>query len=187
MRQARCRVMAGKQMCPRIADEQSPTVTGVIFRCPVSHQFSVSNEEISWSPEGQVIERQVKPPYGTAPYAPPPRSTPPPPTPPPPTGPKAEVHTEESGKPDRFVKFMASDEGITLFDHMKRAALGALRAGRKRFSVRAWVDSTENLVRVNNAFSPWFADELVTAHPELLPIVERRVRTRTGPEGTVST
>ena len=36
-------------------------------------------------------------------------------------------------------------------------------------------------VRLNNNFSPWFADLLVAKHPQLIDIVERRVRRKIGP------
>jgi len=52
-----------------------------------------------------------------------------------------------------------------------------------RFSPRGFLahyrDSKK--VRINNNFSPWFADMLVAEHPQLVDIVERRVRKAAGP------
>ncbi len=103
------------------------------------------------------------------------------PPPPPPTGPAAEPYFEEDSKPHKYTEWLATAEGQDLFARLSEAALLALRHGEKRFSVRGWVDSPEHKVRVNNAFSSWLADDLVTRYPQLLGLIERRVRKRVGP------
>ena len=110
----------------------------------------------------------------------------PPPTgdsyvPAPPSGPAADPYHHFDSRPEKFVKFFLSKEGQGLFAQLRSAALDALRSGEKRFSVRAWVDSDAHKKRVNNSFCPWLADELVIDRPELLDIIERRVRKRQGP------
>jgi hypothetical protein len=101
----------------------------------------------------------------------------------PPTGPAAEVYSREEGKPDAFIKFMESAEGRPFWRALEVAALDALARRETRFSPRGFLahyrDSKK--VRINNNFSPWFADMLVAEHPQLVDIVERRVRKAAGP------
>jgi hypothetical protein len=104
--------------------------------------------------------------------------------PPPPTGPEAEPHTREEGKPPAFQRFLESDDGKLFWEEIQSAALEAYRAGEKRFSPRGFLAHYRDTkkVRVNNVFSPWFADLLVAKYPALLDIIERRVRKKKGPE-----
>jgi len=101
--------------------------------------------------------------------------------PPPPTGPLADPYRASDSRPQKFVEFFLSEEGQLLFTQLRGAALSALHMGEKRFSVRAWVDSDAHKKRINNSFCPWLADELVADSPELLGIIERRVRRKLGP------
>lgn len=102
--------------------------------------------------------------------------------PPPPTGPKADVFTEADGRTPAFWRFFRSEDGRQFWATIQRDALSALDAGEKRFSPRGFLASYRDRekVRVNNIFSPWFADMLVLAHPELIDIIERRKRTKPG-------
>jgi len=101
----------------------------------------------------------------------------------PPTGPAAEVYSREEGKPSAFTAFMESADGTPFWRALEAAALDALARREARFSPRGFLahyrDSKR--VRINNNFSPWFADMLVAEHPQLVDIVERRVRKKTGP------
>ena len=101
--------------------------------------------------------------------------------PPPPTGPLADPYRASDSRPQKFVEFFLSEEGQLLFTQLRGAALFALHMGEKRFSVRAWVDSDAHKKRINNSFCPWLADELVADSPELLEIIERRIRRKLGP------
>ena len=101
----------------------------------------------------------------------------------PPTGPAAEVYSREAGKPPALIKFMESDDGPPFWLALEEAALAALGRRERRFSARGflahWRDTKR--VRINNDFSPWFADRLVAKHPQLIDIIERRVRKKPGP------
>lgn len=101
----------------------------------------------------------------------------------PPTGPLADPHTREEGKPLGFVKFMESDDGAPFWRALQDAALDAFRRQETRFSPRGFLAHYRDTkkVRLNNNFSPWFADMLVTEHPHLIDIVERRMRKKAGP------
>ena len=85
----------------------------------------------------------------------------------PPTGPTADKYSREEGKPHAFIKF----------------ALDAFRRQEKRFSTRTFLARyrDDEKVRINDHFSPWFADQLVTNHPQLIDIIERRIRKKEGP------
>ena len=65
----------------------------------------------------------------------------------------------------------------------ERAARDALQQGHDRVSVLGYIHEYRALhkKRVNNTFAPWVADELVVRRPELLGIIERRVRKMPGP------
>lgn len=96
----------------------------------------------------------------------------------PPTGPQAEAYTREEGRPEAFDRFMATEEGETFWWAIRTAALAALEEGEARFSARAFLSNYRHTrkVRINDHFSPWFADLLVATYPALLDIVERRER-----------
>jgi hypothetical protein len=101
----------------------------------------------------------------------------------PPTGPAAAVYRREDGRPSAFTAFMKSEDGTPFWRALEAAALDALARRETRFSPRGFLahyrDSKK--VRINNNFSPWFADMLVAEHPQLVDIVERRVRKAAGP------
>ena len=84
--------------------------------------------------------------------------------PPPPTGPAAEVYSREDGKPDAFIKFMESEDGPPFWRALQDAALDAFGHQQTRFSPRGFLAHYRDTkkVRINNNFSPWFADQLVT-------------------------
>lgn len=105
--------------------------------------------------------------------------------PPPPTGPHADRYTRAEGKPPAFIKFMASEDGPPFWRSLQDAALDAFRRQETRFSCASfiWHYRDTKKVRLNNNFSPWFADMLVTEHPHLIDIIERRMRTKEGPHG----
>jgi hypothetical protein len=105
------------------------------------------------------------------------------PPPPPPSGPDAEPYKQEDGRPSAFLRFLETAEGAAFWESIQTAALEALEAGEKRFSPRSFLGNyrvTEK-VRVNDHYSPWFADMLVKEYPDLLDIVERRERKKPGP------
>ena len=101
----------------------------------------------------------------------------------PPTGPAAEKFSREEGEPPAFTKFMDSEHGPPFWLALQVAALDAFGLQEKRFSPRGFLahyrDSKK--VRINNNFSPWFADRLVAEHPQLIDIIERRIRKKEGP------
>ena len=101
----------------------------------------------------------------------------------PPTGPAAEVYSREEGKPHAFTKFMESEDGPPFWQALQDAALDAFGHQQTRFSPRGFLAHYRDTkkVRINNNFSPWFADELVAKYPQLIDIIERRVRKKTGP------
>ena len=103
--------------------------------------------------------------------------------PPPPTGPEAEKYHHEDGRPERFVAFLDTPDGQAFWEAVEEAALEALRTGEERFSTRTFLARyrDDEKVRINDHFSPWFADELVARHPLLLDIIERRKRRKAGP------
>jgi hypothetical protein len=105
--------------------------------------------------------------------------------PPPPTGPLAEVYSREDGKPPAFIKFMDSADGPPFWRALQDAALDTFGRQEERFSPRGFLAHYRDTkkVRLNNNFSPWFADMLVTEHPQLIDIIERRKRTKEGPHG----
>ena len=102
---------------------------------------------------------------------------------PPPTGPEADEYTEEDGRPPAFERFLASEEGQEFWGEIQRSALDASGRGESRFSCLGFIHSyrDSHKARVNNSYAPWFADILVMAHPELVDIIERRVRKKPGP------
>jgi hypothetical protein len=105
--------------------------------------------------------------------------------PPPPTGPLADRYTREEGKPHAFIKFMESDDGPPFWRALQDTALDALGRQEKRFSTRTFLARyrDDEKVRINDHFSPWFADELVAKYPQLIDIIERRKRTKEGQHG----
>jgi hypothetical protein len=105
--------------------------------------------------------------------------------PPPPTGPAADPYSREDGKPPAFTKFMDSEDGPPFWRALQDAALDAFRRQEERFSPRGFLAHYRDTkkVRLNNNFSPWFADMLVTEHPQLIDVIERRKRTKEGPNG----
>ena len=104
-------------------------------------------------------------------------------TPAPPTGPAAEVYSREEGKPLAFTKFMDSEDGPQFWRALQDAALDALARQETRFSTRTFLARyrDDEKVRINDHFSPWFADELVVKYPRLIDIIERRARKKPGP------
>jgi len=104
-----------------------------------------------------------------------------PPTPP--TGPVADPYSREEGKPHAFIKFMESEDGPLFWQALENAALDAFKRQETRFSPRGFLAHYRDTkkVRINNNFSPWFADQLVAEHPQLLDLIERRVRKKEGP------
>jgi len=103
--------------------------------------------------------------------------------PPPPTGPLADSYSREEGKPHAFIKFMESEDGPVFWRALEDAALDAFKRQETRFSPRGFLAHYRDTkkVRINNNFSPWFADQLVAEHPQLLDLIERRVRKKEGP------
>ncbi len=101
----------------------------------------------------------------------------------PPTGPTAESYDHEDGRPEKFVAFLATEDGRRFWDCIEDAALGAFQSGARRFSARTFLHKyrEREKLRINDHFSPWFADELVSRHPALLEIIERRSRKKVGP------
>jgi len=101
----------------------------------------------------------------------------------PPTGPAAEVYSREEGKPHAFIKFMESEDGPPFWRALQDAVLDALGRQEKRFSTRTFLARyrDDEKVRINDHFSPWLADELVAKYPQLIDIIERRVRKKSGP------
>lgn len=102
--------------------------------------------------------------------------------PPPPTGPKAEEYSRDDGRPEKFVAWIQTGEGV----HFMLATIGAARRSMHtgdRFSVLGYVHSYRETrsVRINNTFAPWIADELVKRDPGLLDTIERRARKKKGP------
>ncbi len=101
----------------------------------------------------------------------------------PPTGPQVDDFGYDEGLPPAFARFLATEDGQAFWRAIQEAALAVFRRGETRFSPRGFLAHYRdtNKVRINNIFSPWFADMLVAAHPELLDIVERRKRKKPGP------
>jgi len=101
----------------------------------------------------------------------------------PPTGPEAEPYTEGDGRPEKFVKWVQTGEGVQfMLTAIKRARLAM--GTDERFSVLGYVHAYRALkkVRINNTFAPWIADELVKRDPRLLDTIERRKRRKVGPD-----
>ena len=98
--------------------------------------------------------------------------------PPPPTGPKATEYTKDDGKWERFQTFRHSEAGREFWEWLLNKALEAIQRGDKRFSVRTWTAVYRDYygVGITNDFTPWFADELVATHPQLLDIIQRKTR-----------
>ena len=103
----------------------------------------------------------------------------------PPTGPAADPYSREGGKPPAFIEFLDSEGGPPFWRALQDAALDAFRRQEERFSCASfiWHYRDTKKVRLNNNFSPWFADMLVTEHPQLIDVIERRKRTKEGPNG----
>lgn len=103
--------------------------------------------------------------------------------PPPPTGPQAEPFSRLDGAPEAFLAFLETEDGQRFWSWLVAQAMGALSRGEKRFSTRTSVALFRAVekVRINDHFSPWFADLLVQEHPELVDIIERRARKKRGP------
>ena len=101
----------------------------------------------------------------------------------PPSGPAADPYSHFDSRPEKFVAFILSEDGVTFMEKAERAARDALQQGHDRFSVLGYIHEYRALhkTRVNNTFAPWVADELVVRRPELLGIIERRVRKMPGP------
>jgi len=101
----------------------------------------------------------------------------------PPTGPAATPYTRFDSRPEKFIAFALSEEGVAFMAKAERAAMDAMRQGEERFSVLGYIHEYRAVhrERVNNTFAPWVADELVLRRPELMDIIERRVRKITGP------
>jgi len=103
----------------------------------------------------------------------------------PPTGPAADPYSREDGKPPAFIEFLDSEDGPPFWRALQDAALDAFAHKEERFSPRGFLAHYRDTkkVRLNNNFSPWFADMLVTEHPQLIDVIERRKRTKAGPNG----
>ena len=101
----------------------------------------------------------------------------------PPSGPQAERYSVEEGLPSALTAFMEGEDGPPFWRALEAAALDALARQETRFSPRGFLVHYRDTkrVRINNNFSPWFADLLLMEHPQLVGIVERRVRKAAGP------
>jgi hypothetical protein len=99
----------------------------------------------------------------------------------PPSGPVA----KDPGESTRvaFWQFLTTGAGAVFWNRLEHKATEAFRAGKTRFSPRTFVAwyRDEYGLQINNDFSPWLADELVSRHPYLGKIIERRARTKAGP------
>jgi len=104
--------------------------------------------------------------------------------PPPPTGPKVEVFTATDGQPAAYLAWRGTEEGSAYWEQLVAEAHQAFAANELRFSTRTHLAyyRDQRHIRINDHFSPWLADDLVTAFPQLLDIVERRARKKAGPE-----
>lgn len=98
----------------------------------------------------------------------------------PPSGPAAEPYVKEDGDAEAFDVFWESAEGAEFWVALCLAARTALDTGDLRFSTRTFLARyrDDNHVRVNNDFSPKFADLLIVDDPRLEAILERRKRTK---------
>ena len=99
-----------------------------------------------------------------------------------PSGPAADPYSSFDSRPEKFVAFILSEDGVTFMAKAERAARDALRQGHGRFSVLGYIHEYRAVhkQRVNNTFAPWVADELVLRRPELIDVIERRVRNMPG-------
>ena len=98
--------------------------------------------------------------------------------PPPPSGPLGTASTKADAKWERFEAFRYSEQGVEFWQWLSNKALAALEAGDTRFSVRTWTAFYRDHygVGITNDFTPWLADELVARHPQLLTIIQRKLR-----------
>ncbi len=96
----------------------------------------------------------------------------------PPTGPEAVVPSKEDGRYPAYIEWLDSDEGRAFWHALNTAARAAYKAGESRFSTRTYVARyrDDNKVKINDHYTAWLADDLATEHPDLLDIIERRVR-----------
>ena len=93
----------------------------------------------------------------------------------PPTGPEK---IPEDATWEAYCGWRETAEGLRVWLDIEEQALAAFLAGARRIGVKALVESARSRLRVeiNNTYTAWLADDLVGLHPELLPLIERRVR-----------
>lgn len=95
----------------------------------------------------------------------------------PPTGPTTMPPPKSAGRREDYEAWKAS-EGIEVYAFIEAEALRRLAAGERRISVNAMHELARARFKweLNNSFRPYIADDLVTDHPELLAVIERRRR-----------
>lgn len=108
----------------------------------------------------------------------------PPPAPPrPPTGPLVLPPPPAANTPAAYRAWRATADGDEAWGWILGRAREALATGRDRLSAKALVEGCRARLKVeiNNTWTAWIADDLVTAEPGLLAIVERRRRRKARP------
>ncbi len=96
----------------------------------------------------------------------------------PPTGPLADPHPAASGTYSAYLEWLVTEDGIRAFIWVETMALEQLAAGAARISPRTLVARARDRFKIgiNDHYTPWIADDLVTRQPALLELVERRKR-----------
>jgi hypothetical protein len=98
----------------------------------------------------------------------------------PPTGPTKIAPDAEANHYTVYCEWRETEEGKKVWEFVVAEALLLARAGEKRISVNALCEQARHKLKalVNNTYRAWIADDLVVQYPELLPVIERRRRTK---------
>jgi hypothetical protein len=96
----------------------------------------------------------------------------------PPSGPRAEIPSKAEGQFSAYVRWRGTEQGDLAWRWIVGQALLAAEQGKQRVSPRTLVARCRDAlhVKINDHYSAWIADDLVTAFPILRPIIERRRR-----------
>jgi hypothetical protein len=99
-------------------------------------------------------------------------------TPAPPTGPAAVVPARDAGRYRAYLTWKAGSQGAAAVGWIAgRAWELACVPGVSRITVNRLVEEARVAFgAINNTWRAWIADDLVTANPALLDLIERRTR-----------
>jgi hypothetical protein len=98
--------------------------------------------------------------------------------PPPPTGPQTPDNSARAGSRDAYMAWRYTADGLRVWLFVLERARAMLRSGAKRISTKALVETArgELKLKINNTYTAYLADDLLTVDPAFEKVIERRQR-----------